>query len=143
MNHNDFVLLSELPMDTQLFIEDSEGYTPSIITKEDFLLEIENSWRDYISEIHTIYVAEPNPLQVTVRTLLGDILEYYEDDQYDDWAQDMYDDLEDSPIVASFVEELNKAAAGRVTYYPGSLVDVDIKLYDENGQRLKTVSEDQ
>lgn len=143
MNNKDIVLLSELPMDTQLFIEDSEGYTPSIITKEDFLLEIENSWRDYISEIHTIYVAEPNPLQVTVRTLLGDILERYEDDQYEDWAQDMYDDLEDSPIVASFVEELNKVAAGRVTYYPGSKVDMDIKLYDENGQRLKTVSEDQ
>ena len=142
MNHNDFVLLSELPMDTQLYIENSIGDI-TIIPKEDFLFEIEHSWRDYNPEIHTIYVAVPNPLHVDVRTLLGDILEYYEDDQYDNWTQDMYDDLENSPIVASFVEELNKAAAGRVTYYPGSLVDVDIKLYDENGQRLKTVSEDQ
>lgn len=142
MNHNDFVLLSELPMDTQLYIENSIGDI-TIIPKEDFLLEIEHSWRDYSPEIHNIYVAEPNPLHLDIRTLLGDILEYYEDDQYDDWAQDMYDDLEDSPIVASFVEELNKAAAGRVTYYPGSLVDVDIKLHDENGQRLKIVSEDQ
>ena len=142
MNNKDIILLSELPMDTQLYIENSIGDI-TIIPKEDFLFEIEHSWRDYNPEIHNIYVAEPNPLHLDVRTLLGDILEYYEDDQYDDWAQDMYDDLEDSPIVASFVEELNKAAAGRVTYYPGSLVDVDIKLYDENGQCLKTVSEDQ
>ena len=142
MNHNDFVLLSELPMDTQLYIENSIGDI-TIIPKEDFLFEIEHSWRDYNPEIHNIYVAEPNPLHLDIRTLLSDILEYYEDDQYDDWAQDMYDDLEDSPIVASFVEELNKAAAGRVTYYPGSLVDVDIKLYDEKGQPLKTVGEDQ
>lgn len=142
MNNKDIILLSELPMDTQLYIENSIGDI-TIMPKEDFLFEIKHSWRDYNPEIHNIYVAEPNPLHLDVRTLLGDILEYYEDDQYDDWAQDMYDDLEDSPIVASFVEELNKAAAGRVTYYPGSLVDVDIKLYDENGQRLKTVSEDQ
>ena len=142
MNNKDIVLLSELPMDTQLYIENSIGDI-TIIPKEDFLLEIEHSWRDYNPEIHNIYVAEPNPLHLDIRTLLGDILEYYEDDQYDDWAQDMYDDLEDSPIVASFVEELNKAAAGRITYYPGSLVDVYIKLHDENGQRLKTVSEDQ
>lgn len=142
MHNKDIILLSELPMDTQLYIENSIGDI-TIVPKEDFLLEIEHSWRDYNPEIHNIYVAEPNPLHIDVRTLLSDILEYYEDDQYDDWAQDMYDDLEDSPIVASFVEELNKAAAGRITYYPGSLVDVDIKLYDENGQRLKTVSEDQ
>lgn len=142
MNHNDFVLLSELPMDTQLYVENSIGDI-TIIPKEDFLFEIEHSWRDYNPEIHNIYVAEPNPLHIDARTLLSDILEYYEDDQYDDWAQDMYDDLEDSLIVASFVEELNKAAAGRVTYYPGSKVDMDIKLYDENGQPLKTVGEDQ
>lgn len=130
--------LSELSMDTKLFIENPD-YDVEIIDKYDFLLEIQTSWRDYISDIHTIYVAEPNPVNLSVRRFLADLVERYEDDQYDDWSCDMYDDLEDAPEVKAFVECFNKAAAGRVTYYPGDLVEIDIDLYGENGERLKTV----
>lgn len=132
------VKLSELSMDTKLFIEES-GYEAEIIDKYDFLSEIQNSWRDYISDIHKIYVAEPNPVNLSLRRFLSDLVEYYEDDQYECWAQDMYDDLEDAPEVKAFVDCFNKAANGRITYYPGDLVEVDIDLYGENGERLKTV----
>lgn len=132
------VKLSELSMDTRLFIED-DNYGVEIIDKYDFLLEIQTSWRDYISDIHTIYVAEPNPVTLSVKQFLADLVERYEDDQYEDWSCDMYDDLEDAPEAKAFVECFNKAAAGRVTYYPGDLVEIDINLYGENGERLKTV----
>jgi hypothetical protein len=138
---DNIVKLSELPMDTKLFIENSD-YDVEIIDKHDFLWEIQASWRDYISDIHTIYIAEPNPLKLDVRWFLSDLLERYEDDQYEDWAQDMYDDLEDSPAVIQFVEQFNKTAAGRVTYYPGKLVNIDIELYNEDGSRIQNIVED-
>jgi hypothetical protein len=129
-------------MDQKLFIENS-CYSVEIIDKHDFLVEIQESWRDYIADEDEmrIYIAEPTPLILSKRGFLADLLERYEDDQYEDWAQDMYDDLEDSPIVDQFVEQFNKTAAGRLTYYPGDKVEVDIRLYDDDGNRLRTVAD--
>ena len=108
--------LSELPMDTLLWIES----VPTIISKEDFL--------------KSDYIADPNVMIALVvleyaKFSLYDFIAYIgEDEMYDGWIDDVYDDIKDEPETVGFMELMNYTFAKQLTYYKGAsvLMDMDV-----------------
>lgn len=108
--------LSELPMDTLLWIES----VPTIISKEDFL--------------KSDYIADPNVMIALVvleyaKFSLYDFIAYIgEDEMYDGWIDDVYDDIKDEPETVGFMELMNYTFAKQPTYYKGAsvLMDMDV-----------------
>ena len=47
------------------------------------------------------------------------------DDQYEDWAEDMFYELIEEKETKAFVEAFNKAADERATYRMGEAIDLE------------------
>lgn len=121
------VNLSTLDNKVDVLIEDSNYYM-SLIDVEELRYNLEH--QEYTEEYlktHKFYVAESTPHKWTISSDLTWLLEANADDEYEDWAEDLYEDLKDAPETIAFFELLNKASSGRLTYYPISEIIFDLE----------------
>lgn len=108
--------LSELKND-ELVIVEYKGGTTEVIPAEDIHHCIEYN-EGYELEFYT---AVEDAVCIDVETLI----EAFADEQYEDWDQDMYEELKDSPEAKAFVEVFNRAAQERATYHMGHKIDLE------------------
>lgn len=64
-------------------------------------------------------------VQINERELITNLTEMLGDDQYEDWAEDMFYELIDEKETKAFVEAFNRAADERATYRMGEAIDLE------------------
>lgn len=112
--------LSELKND-ELVIVEYKGGTTEVIPAEDIHHCIEYN-EGYELEFYTaVKVTE----KIDSRTLIDTLTEIFGDEQYEDWAEDMFYELIDEKETQAFVEVFNRAAEKRASYRMGEAIDME------------------
>ena len=121
------VKLSELTLKTDVLRELKYGEM-QLLDVEELLYNIaHNEYGEDLFTKYNFYIAEPTPHKWSIRSDLMWLLEANCDDEYEDWDQDMYEDLKDAPETIAFFELLNKVSENRLTYYPVAEIELDLE----------------
>lgn len=121
------VKLSELPMETNLCLEFYGDAELQMIDKGSFI-------QDYLkyecekARIAGVYLAVENPAKFDledIRTMIWNAQDAM--GQYDDWEEDMFETIKESPEVANFLALLNRVAKRFMSYEFGEEIEVDVK----------------
>lgn len=70
------------------------------------------------------YTAVKVTEKIDSRTLIDTLTEIFGDEQYEDWAEDMFYELIDEKETQAFVEVFNRAAEKRASYRMGEAIDL-------------------
>lgn len=100
------------------------GCTPEVMDKDDLLAAIQNGEIDRHGIV--VYLAEKNVAHFReddIRDMVESMMESAE--QYEDWDEDMMDDIHDSAEVKAFLAYMNGLAESNVTYQAGLRVEMD------------------
>ena len=71
------------------------------------------------------FTAVKDTVQINERELITKLTEMLGDDQYKDWAEDMFYELIEEKETKAFVEAFNRAADERATYRMGEAIDLE------------------
>lgn len=71
------------------------------------------------------FTAVKDTVQINERELITNLTEMLGDDQYEDWAEDMFYELIEEKETKAFVEAFNRAADERATYRMGEAIDLE------------------
>lgn len=71
------------------------------------------------------YTAVKVTEKIDSRTLIDTLTEIFGDEQYGDWAEDMFYELIGEKETQAFVEVFNRAAEKRATYCMGEAIDLE------------------
>lgn len=118
------VKLSTLPANEKLVVEHYGNSEPLLTDAASF---IEDYLYDPDEEYAGVYRAAENPAKFDmddVREIVQRAYEYM--GQYDDWEDDMMEEIKASPIAKEFLSYLNKLARKFMSYEFGEEVEVDI-----------------
>ena len=113
--------LSEINKDDYILMYNADMNTYTVITSD----EIDYFMKEYKGNELKFYTAIKSVAKTSVKEVLEVLTERYEDSQYDDWSEAMYDDMKDLPEVKAFVEAFNKAAAANESYLEGEQILID------------------
>ena len=111
--------LCELKDDEKVIVKYKEGMTEvidageiesCIVYNEGFSLEF--------------YTAVKVTEKIDARTLITTLTEMLRDAQYEDWPEDMFDELREEKETQAFVEAFNRAAENRASYRMGEAIDL-------------------
>ena len=83
-----------------------------------------------------VFIAKP---EITT-FVLWDWIEWLGEENYEDWAITVYDEIMKNPITNEFILLVNKVFKDHPTYYPGQKVEIDIPS-PRCGYGSKTVNE--
>lgn len=119
------VKLSSLPANEKLVVEHYGNSEPLLTDAASF---IEDYLRDSEEEYAGVYLAAENPAKFDVNCI-HDVLWRAQDHmgQYDDWEEDMFETIKESPEVANFLALLNRVAKRFMSYEFGEEIEVDVK----------------
>lgn len=127
------VKLSQILGSQLLYIERGKYSDPVIMNKTDFI----NS--DYFLNKEAVdvkvFIAKP---EITT-FVLWDWIEWLGEENYEDWAITVYNEIMGNPITNEFILLVNKVFKDHPTYYPGRLVEIDIPTGKCNDCRHKDV----
>ncbi|HIY04309.1 MAG TPA: hypothetical protein H9733_05045 [Candidatus Anaerotignum merdipullorum] len=112
--------LSEIKDDELIIVKYKEGMTEVIESGEIASCIAYNE--GYNLEFFT---AVKDTVQIDERELITNLTEMLGDDQYEDWAEDMFYELIEEKETKAFVEAFNKAADERATYRMGEAIDLE------------------
>lgn len=99
-------------------------YSAEVMSKEDLLAAIQNGEIDRHGIV--VYLAEKIVAQFReddIRDMVQSVMEYSE--QYEDWDEDMMDDIHDSAETKAFLQYLNARAEAHTTHDAGLRVEMD------------------
>ena len=113
--------LSEIKEDDYIFVNIIDHNVYELIGTDEVQYYIEQFGNDNLK----FYTAIKSVAKTSIKEVLEVLTEQYEDSQYDDWSEAMYDDLKDSPEVKAFVEAFNKAAEANESYLEGEQILID------------------
>lgn len=108
---------SQLNNDELLFITFYNNDDPLVITKEDFI-------QDNINNVKHVHFA----LSDTMKFDLKPIIDQIGEDAYEDWNEQVWDDIEDAPETKAFLEFINKVFNNHKVYYPGQQITMDVSI---------------
>ena len=112
--------LSQIPESELIIVKYKEGMTEVIEEGEIASCIAYNE--GYNLEFFT---AVKDAVQINERELITTLTEMLGDDQYEDWAEDMFYELIEEKETKAFVEAFNKAADERATYRMGEAIDLE------------------
>lgn len=112
--------LSEIK-DDYIFVNIIDHNAYELIGTNEVKYYIEQFGKDNLK----FYTAVKSVAKTSVKEVLEILTEQYEDSQYDDWSEFMYNDMKDLPEVKSFVEAFNKAAEANESYLEGEQILID------------------
>lgn len=112
--------LCELKEDEKVIVKYKEGMTEVIEAGEIASCIAYNE--GYNLEFFT---AVKDAVQINERELITTLTEMLGDDQYEDWAEDMFYELIEEKETKAFVEAFNKAAENRASYSMGEAIDLE------------------
>lgn len=112
--------LCELKDDENVIVKYKEGMTEVIDAGE---IESRIAYNEGFSL--EFYTAVKDTVQINERELITTLTEMLGDDQYEDWAEDMFYELIEEKETKAFVEAFNKAADERATYRMGEAIDLE------------------
>lgn len=110
--------LCELKEDEKVIVKYKEGMTEVIDAGE---IESCIAYNEGFSL--EFYTAVKDTVKIDAKTLITTLTEMLEDDQYEDWAEDMFYELIDEKETQAFVEAFNRAAENRASYSMGEAID--------------------
>lgn len=113
--------LSEINKDNYILMYSADMNTYTVITPD----EIDYFIKEYKDDELKFYTAIESVAKTSVKEVLEVLTERYEDSQYDDWSEFMYNDMKDLPEVKAFVEAFNKAAEANESYLEGEQILID------------------
>ena len=113
--------LSEINKDDYILMYNADMNTYTVITPD----EIDYFMKEYKGNELKFYTAVKSVAKTSVKEVLEVLTERYEDSQYDDWSEFMYNDMKDLPEVKAFVEAFNKAAEANESYLEGEQILID------------------
>ena len=106
---------SQLNNDELLFITLYNNDDPLVMTKEDFM-------QDTINNVHSVHFA----LSDTMRFDLKQIIDQIGEDAYEDWNEQVWDDIENASETKEFLQFINKVFNNHKVYYPGQQITMDV-----------------
>lgn len=112
--------LSQIPENELIMVKYKEGMTEVIEAGEIASCIAYNE--GFSLEFHT---AVKDTVKIDAKTLITTLTEMLGDDQYEDWAEDMFYELIEEKETKAFVEAFNKAADERATYRMGEAIDLE------------------
>lgn len=122
--------LSELSMDTMLCVGHQNDGEFDVMSKDDYLRS--SQFIDYPAEPFTsVCLADKSVLTFD----LFDAIERIGDDSsYEDWDEDVYNDIKDLPETKAFLEKFKEVSERNPTYWEGEAVDIDMIPEKEDAQ---------
>lgn len=111
--------LCELKDDEKVIVKYKEGMTEVIDAGE---IESCIAYNEGFSL--EFYTAVKVTEKIDAKTLITTLTEMLGDDQYEDWAEDMFYELIEEKETQAFVEVFNRAAEKRATYCIGEAIDL-------------------
>ncbi len=112
--------LCELKDDEKVIVKYKEGMTEVIDAGE---IESCIAYNEGFSL--EFYTAVEDTVKIDAKTLITTLTEMLGDDQYEDWAEDMFYELIDEKETQEFVEAFNRAAENRASYRIGEAIDLE------------------
>lgn len=112
--------LSQIPENELIMVKYKEGMTEVIEAGKIASCIAYNE--GFSLEFHT---AVKDTVKIDAKTLITTLTEMLGDDQYEDWAEDMFYELIEEKETKAFVEAFNKAADERATYRMGEAIDLE------------------
>lgn len=111
--------LTELPDNELIIVKYKEGMTEVIEAGE-----IANCIAYNEGYNLEFFTAVKDAVKIDAKTLITTLTEMLGDDQYEDWAEDMFYELIDEKETQAFVEVFNRAAENRASYSMGEAIDL-------------------
>lgn len=111
--------LCELKDDEKVIVKYKEGMTEVIDAGE---IESCIAYNEGFSL--EFYTAVEDTVKIDAKTLITTLTEMLGDDQYEDWAEDMFYELIGEKETQEFVEAFNRAAEKRASYSMGEAIDL-------------------
>ena len=108
--------LSELSNDTLLCVELNSGENWELLDKSGFLYS-------YTSHRGRLWIAEAENATFS----WADVIERFEDDMHEDWAEIVMDDIRATPELVEAEKLINMLLHRHSTYYQGELVENDMR----------------
>ena len=90
------------------------------MTKEEFLQSDE--WANYPYNIDKISIAISEVMSFDLKYVIEQIGE----EAYDEWAEQVWNSIEDAPETKTFLEFINKVFSTHEVYYGGKTIIMDI-----------------
>jgi hypothetical protein len=112
-------LFSKLHDEELLFIELFRG-DPLLMTKGEFLQSDE--WKDYPYNISGIHIA----VSETISFDLKDYIDTIGEEAYEDWNEQVWDSIKDTPETKAFLELINRTIDNHPVYYAGRAISMDV-----------------
>lgn len=111
-------IFSKLHNDELLFITLFRG-DPLLMTKDEFLQSDE--WANYPYNICEISLADSEVMSFDLKNVIDQIGE----DAYEDWNEQVWDDIKDAPETKTFLELINRIFSSHKVYYGAKVVLMD------------------
>lgn len=117
------VKLSSLPLDTMLTVAVSD-YEITVMDKEDFVQS--DYFLDHPCKPWPKVCRAVKEVQSFGLRDLRNLCENIGEEAYEDWDEQVYDDLKDAPETAAFLKLVERVFEAHPTYYEGEVVEIDM-----------------